>query len=715
MSKFNPNHDNAEQTLAAAAQWKNKCLLADGSIFSDRSLWTAELLDELKARFIDQPDGSKDRFIVKLQGQLANASADACRLMAELLWILNLFPSNIGPSSKRETYQRVWEWSNSPLGNDNPLLDDKLLSGLGSAGPGFLTHRPREVRFLINAAREFKSFDAAKRKVLLANPWDFAQWLDDVPDDGYRQLKHIMPFLLFPDEFERIASPGDIGRILTKVGDLDAKRIKAMSKVEKDRAIKNVRQSKETTLGRPIDFYEPELKRQWEKQTSSPPSSIAPKGSENTAGRNGASAPVPHPLNQILYGPPGTGKTYRSIDRALAILDPVFAQANEDDRDALKARFDEFVSDKRIRFVTFHQSFSYEEFVEGLKAEALPDGSIHYYVADGVLKDFCRDEADRLEPGASFASGYTVLRSTDEILWIRKPNGADLPLPWAIIDALRDLVLSGDITLEDIRKKSVFDRVPETRLEKYIVNGYQNLLPHIVEAILPVQTSTSIARGPRVLIIDEINRGNVSKIFGELITLIEPSKRAGAVESLAVTLPYSKELFSIPSDLYLIGTMNTADRSLASIDIALRRRFVFEEMEPDVDALDGKEIAGIDIAKLLETINARIELLLDRDHRIGHAYFLGLETQEDIAALRTVFRTQILPLLQEYFFDDWQRVRLVLNDHRKPELLDRFLIERKMDAEHLFGEGDIGVPTSKAWEINWAAFDRPSAYIGIYG
>lgn len=685
-------------------------------MFSDRQLWTVDLLNELKTRFIDHPDESKNRFIVKLQGQLENASPDACRLMAELLWILNLFPSNIGPGRKREIFQEVWQWSGTSFGDDNPLLGDALLSGLGSAGPGFLAHRPREVRFLINAVRDFKNFDGARRETLLAEPWNFAQWLDDVPDDGYRQLKHIIPFLLFPDEFERIASPGDINRILIKVGALDAKQLKSMSKVEKDRAITDLRQREEAASNRLIDFYDPDLKRKWEKL----PSTQVGPGHLNPAivvlHQRTTGNPTQQPLNQILYGPPGTGKTYRSIDRALAILDPDFVKANEHDRESLKTRFDELVTKDRIRFVTFHQSFSYEEFVEGLKAEAHSDGSIRYYVADGVLKDFCRNpsRAGRFEAGASFASGYTVLRSTEEILWIRKPNGSDLPLPWAIIDALRDLVLSGDITVEDIRKKTVFNRVPEARLEKYIVNGYQNLLPHIVEAILYRPTPSAREGGPRVLIIDEINRGNVSKIFGELITLIEASKRAGAAESLAVTLPYSKEPFSLPNDLYLIGTMNTADRSLATVDIALRRRFLFEEMEPDIDVLDGREIAGIDIAKLLDTINARIELLLDRDHRIGHAYFVGLETQSDIAALQTLFRAQILPLLQEYFFDDWQRVRLVLNDHRKPEPLDQFIRERDKGAERLFGETDIAVSTSKAWEINWAAFDRPSAYLGIY-
>jgi 5-methylcytosine-specific restriction protein B len=143
--------------------------------------------------------------------------------------------------------------------------------------------------------------------------------------------------------------------------------------------------------------------------------------------------------------------------------------------------------------------------------------------------------------------------------------------------------------------------------------------------------------------------------------------------------------------------MNTADRSLTAIDIALRRRFVFEEVEPIASNLEGVEIAGVDLAKLLDTMNARIEALLDRDHRIGHAYFLSLSAADDIAQLRHVFATQVIPLLQEYFFDDWRRIRLVLNDHRKDNPADRFVVERDESIEQLLGPGDIEVPTSRAW------------------
>lgn len=216
----------------------------------------------------------------------------------------------------------------------------------------------------------------------------------------------------------------------------------------------------------------------------------------------------------------------------------------------------------------------------------------------------------------------------------------------------------------------------------------------------------------RVLVIDEINRGNISRIFGELITLIEPSKRAGASEALEVVLPYSKKPFSVPQNVYLIGTMNTADRSLTGMDVALRRRFVFKAMPPRPDLLDGVEVEGICIDRLLTVLNQRIEALLDRDHCLGHAYFMPLRQTPTLTKLAEIFSNQVLPLLQEYFFDDWQRIQWVLNDHRKPETL-QFVIARGVEVDELFGR-EVNVTSSpKAWTVNYDAFQYAESYLCV--
>ena len=204
-----------------------------------------------------------------------------------------------------------------------------------------------------------------------------------------------------------------------------------------------------------------------------------------------------------------------------------------------------------------------------------------------------------------------------------------------------------------------------------------------------------------VLIIDEINRGNISKIFGELITLIEPSKRLGADDEIMVELPYSKEKFGVPSNLYIIGTTNTADRSIALMDTALRRRFEFVEMMPEYNNL--KEVAGIDIGQMLKTINERIEYLYDRDHTIGHAYFIDVV---DMDMLANIFKKKILPLLQEYFYDDWEKIRLVLGDSQ--------FIKEKKPSSCLFKSGTDYINDKILYEIDKEAFYDKQNYLKIY-
>ena len=288
---------------------------------------------------------------------------------------------------------------------------------------------------------------------------------------------------------------------------------------------------------------------------------------------------------------------------------------------------------ENFKFITFHQSYGYEEFVEGIKPlfdSENEDGDITYEISKGIFYQCCEN--------ALLLSGYK--------------------------GKLRDFC---DLS-KDERQKFFNGSTP-----KYAI------------------------------FIDEINRGNISKIFGELITLIEPSKRLGADDEIMVELPYSKEKFGVPSNLYIIGTMNTADRSIALMDTALRRRFEFVEMMPEYDNLNKINIEGINIGEMLKTINDRIEYLYDRDHTIGHAYFMGVT---DIKTLANVFKNKILPLLQEYFYDDWEKIRLVLGDSQ--------FIKEKKPANALFKSGTDYIDDKILYEIDKEAFYNEQNYLKIY-
>ena len=214
-------------------------------------------------------------------------------------------------------------------------------------------------------------------------------------------------------------------------------------------------------------------------------------------------------------------------------------------------------------------------------------------------------------------------------------------------------------------------------------------------------------------IIDEINRGNISKIFGELISLIEPSKREGLPEGILALLPYSQKPFGVPKNVYLIGTMNTADRSVTALDTALRRRFSFREMLPDPELLASVSVEGMSVREMLSTMNQRIAVLYDREHTIGHAYLLPLKDDPSMETLGRIFEDKIFPLLQEYFFDDYGKIRLVLGDNRKPDPAKQFIQAEPVNYAALFGDAEAGAQDDCLYRINADAFYDPEAYLSI--
>lgn len=359
------------------------------------------------------------------------------------------------------------------------------------------------------------------------------------------------------------------------------------------------------------------------------------------------------PLNQILYGPPGTGKTYFTINKALEIIDGKVSSV----RSEAKERFEELKNSGQIEFVTFHQSYGYEEFVEGIKAKT-SDKGIEYKIEDGIFKKLCEKAQNKkiFYIGQEIGK-YQIVGLTNELMRLKRENGSLIPIPMYLLNEVLDLVNKKIISIADLNNKVAIEKM-SSETEKFIINGYPNIFRDLAQYYIDNKYLVDNRTQNYILIIDEINRGNISKIFGELITLIEPSKRIGADEEIRVKLPYSGDDFGVPSNLYIIGTMNTADRSIALMDTALRRRFEFVEMMPKAQLLDF-EVAGVSVKSLLETINKRVEYLYDRDHTIGHAYFIDVKTKEE---LDSAMRNKIIPLLQEYFYDDWEKIRMVLGD-----------------------------------------------------
>lgn len=436
------------------------------------------------------------------------------------------------------------------------------------------------------------------------------------------------------------------------------------------------------------------------------------------------------PLNQIFYGPPGTGKTYTTIERAVRIASPDF---NSTDRAEIREEYERLRRLGQIRFTTFHQSMSYEDFVEGIKPEVTAENRVVYRVQPGIFRQLVSDarrnqmlrgsdkeaefevafqrleeklaasENSEVEVGMKRVS-FFITEITDGQIKFRKSNGSN----------------THDLNVDTLR--NIY--TGETDYNRGGLGVYYYPLINVLHDIAPERETEQEESKNYVLIIDEINRGNVSQIFGELITMIERDKRLGAREELRVTLPYSKIEFGVPENLYLIGTMNTADRSVEALDAALRRRFHFEEMLPQpelledlfaeilvhafaemadyeredserleveneltwltydeelfqdkiedladgehsveqvVEWMENNDLVHLNFTHILDTINQRLRVLLDRDHTIGHSHFFRLKhSLQPYQELKSIFTDKIIPQLQEYFYGDYRKIAMVL-------------------------------------------------------
>jgi len=464
------------------------------------------------------------------------------------------------------------------------------------------------------------------------------------------------------------------------------------------------------------------------------------------------------PLNTIFYGPPGTGKTYATINRALKIicrtdkeLSTRIGHLLDDpraDREMLEEHFFRLVEDKRITFLTFHPSYTYEDFVHGIRP-VLENGGVVYEMKDGPFKKLAEAAQTEYAPKSAhydlpegaqvfkmslgntlkpedaeiydyciengliahgFGNGCDFNGVVDNLDWnkgkvlIRKKlSETDLGddnlafatrVTWRFIREMKEndivVISKGNYKIRAIARVNGpyrYREDPELRYNhvrsvEWIVKDADIPVEQLLTKIFSQQTlyllkrqdirfenlrsllsKPDIVENPRnyVMIIDEINRGNIPRIFGELITLIEPDKRLhpnseGRLVGYRVSLPGAGDedvAFGVPQNLYVVATMNTADKSITTLDVALRRRFTFEPMYPKYDLIEDD-----DLRELVRELNGRISEMKDRDHQIGHSYLMGLAFDE----LDSLMNGKILPLLEEYFFGDASKVLELLHD-----------------------------------------------------
>lgn len=617
MSRFNPHFPNADQVFAAADKFKQRCLLNQESLFLDgQTLWTSEHFQSLIANYVDRPDTGDRGFYEKLADQLAICEPLGVALMAEIFWIVQLGPTNLRAATKIKTLERIWVMNPAAsFPTASPFLDLPVLSGLGSAGPGYNNYLPMEITFAVEAFAELVTKPRAERESLLNDAQGFAKWLESIPSGKGRQLYHTLCHVLFPDSFERIFSKGH------KIQVARAHKIwtppLGESRPAMDAALLELRKRLEIQYPGVVDYYTQPVGTLL-KQEIIQPDKVKDGQAENEEvpkDSDGLTVREPDPEydvedatnakptlrladNLILFGPPGTGKTFEMQVR-------------------MKAAYEK---GEEFAFVAFHPSYSYEDFIGGLRP-------------------------------------------------VPSQSGAGIAV--------------------------IFQKGPFLTLcEKAHANPNEQF----------------------TLFIDEINRANVAKVFGELITLIEPSKRviAGSKvndEGAWVTLPGLPDRFGVPDNLHIVATMNTADRSIAMMDIALRRRFRFQEFAPDPEQIKPFMVGAIDLRVLLQCLNDRLEYLLDRDHAIGHAVFMGITS---LTELQAVLAQRVIPLLQEYFFEDMEKVRLVLTGNGKDSV---FFKSRSLSPSELFPgvKQAVGTEARSTFAVGEPSSWSEANIMGLYG
>jgi hypothetical protein len=711
MARLSNERDFSPQ-IEAAQKWISRAMIEDGSVFRDGPLWTRGTISEVHEAFVEHPDESGDGFLTKLKGQMQDASPDAQQLMAEMLWITALFPSNISAQRKLLQFSTLWTMSKEEPPANSPLLSSHVLAGVGSGGQGFNNYRWKELVFLVRFSQAFKDLPPDQRGDVFLNYSSFLQFVASVPEEGHRQLPHMLRYLVFPDRVERMSSVRERRKVLLAFRGLRERELKKWSDAQLDEALLKLRDELEKNYpGQILDFYELPLKARWaagveaadlpdeagkvEESIETPlpatrhwwmqfnPAYFDIEAKRDghielytAVGENGRSRNLPEAFASALPGDKVIG--YSTSPRMRAGILCEITKAKHNDR-----KHGEVIEFRRIRSlkrsVTREELLSDERFAN-FGALKYPRGSLFPLTAG------------EYEAVLDLAEGEEVSEHDVSKNYGLEEAVSELFMPRERLETIRNqlqrklnIVLQGPpgvgktfaarrlawllLGTKDEQRIEFVQFHPSMSYEDFVLGlrpdgkGHFVLKPGIFHRFC--RKAQGDPGRPYIFVIDEINRGNVAKIFGELLMLIEADKRG---EECAVPLAYGGDndaKFYLPPNLHIVGTMNTADRSLALVDYALRRRFAFFTLDPDFGPIFRNHMRQERKCPLpiVERICARIASLneiiredtrsLGRGYQIGHSFFCsGGRIGDAEAWYRDLVEHEIRPLLEEYWMDD---------------------------------------------------------------
>jgi hypothetical protein len=678
-----------EHLYAAFREFIAKCLLDDKSLlWPDKVVWTSENVTAVKEHLVDHPQLDNNlSFDEKLQLQMSGSSTEQWMLLCDAHYIYYLTSTTIRYSTKIEKIRQVATSGKIITPPDNDEIWTPLRQGCSATSQKYHL-RYAQLWLILLFAKSVK--DSADPHVIVEQPEQMKEVLDSLLNqiparqDRAYDMRHVMLYMAFPDYYERLISTRDKDNII----EVFKKQIPEPLSADRDEALWEIRQylgAKYDPTDRPYDYYR-DLQNVW-KTVGIAPESIETSPIVTTKETEVQSREVVealallnHTRNIILYGPPGTGKTFLAQRIVDALVQP---QLNTPATDTALVQL-------AIEGLTFYQIIALSMFSTG--------ANTHYSVSSILNQAMVQARIEQRPLAQAKATVWSTLQAHTglESQTVNVTNRTEPFLfdkdgqsQWFLTNGGKEYV---EQTLSDslgmLRSKQISKSIANfsdwvTFHQSY---GYEDFIEgirpalsddspegikyHLTQGVFK-RISDLAAADPNnkyVLVIDEINRGNIAKILGELITLLEDDKRKGQRNELAATLPYSGVKFSVPSNLYIIGTMNTADRSIALLDVALRRRFAFVEVMPRPDLLDSVIVnsaeGAVNLGNLLRNLNQKISKHLDRQYQIGHSYLLTVANatkQDQVYVLEYVWNNQIFPLLEEYFYSRRDQLAEVLD------------------------------------------------------